>query len=275
MPDRDMKGSGAVHAIKAQDDRQFAIIAGSGFSDFAATSPGRDLLTAYGCPSAAVREVEFAGNRVWFLARHGDRHDIPPHRVNYRANLAALKLLEVDRVVAVNTVGVIRPGLVPGQLAVPSQLIDYTYGRDHSIYDGSSASLDHIDFTEPFSAALRGRILSAARAAEVPCHDGGVYAVTEGPRLETAAEIDRLERDGADFVGMTAMPEAAIAREMRMTYACLSLIVNFAAGRGKGTVHEDIEGSLLEAKTRALRVMHLLFDGSAAGNSGRPTGRRQ
>jgi 5'-methylthioinosine phosphorylase len=256
-------------------DGRFAIVAGSGFGDFAGTSPGRELVTAYGAPSAAVREVDFGGNRVWFLARHGDRQDIPPHRVNYRANLAALKLLNVDNVVALNTVGVITPGLVPGQLAVPDQLIDYTYGRDHSIYDPRSASLDHIDFTEPFSEALRGRILRAARAADVPCHDGGVYAVTQGPRLETAAEIDRLERDGADFVGMTAMPEAGIARELRMNYACLSLIVNFAAGRGEKAIHDDIEGSLLEAKTRSLRLMQQLFNGTPQRGAARPSGRRQ
>jgi purine nucleoside phosphorylase len=256
-------------------DGQFAILGGSGFSDFASTSPGRELVTAYGSPSAAIREVEFGGNRVWFLSRHGDRHDIPPHCVNYRANLAALKLLNVDHVVALNTVGVIVPGPVPGQLAVPHQLIDYTYGRDHSIYGARSASLDHIDFTEPFSKTLRRHILSAARAADVPCHDGGVYAVTQGPRLETAAEIDRLERDGADFIGMTAMPEAGIARELGMHYACLSLIVNFAAGRGGKAIHEDIQGSLLEAKTRSLRLMQQLFDGTSQGGAIRPTGRRQ
>jgi len=247
---------------------QFAILAGSGFSDFASLSPGRVPVTAYGAPSAAVREVEFGGRRIWFLPRHGDRHDIPPHRINYRANLAALKVLKVRNVLALNTVGVITPHLGPGQLAVPGQLIDYTYGRDHSIYDGSSASLDHIDFTEPFSEPLRRQILDAARAADVPCHDGGVYAVTQGPRLETAAEIDRLERDGADFIGMTAMPEAAIARELQMDYACLSLIVNFAAGRGANAIHEDIEGSLLEAKTCALRLMQQLFHGPSRGTDG-------
>jgi purine nucleoside phosphorylase len=218
-------------------------------------------VTAYGAPSAAIREVDFGKTRAWFLARHGDRHDIPPHLINYRANLAALKLLHVDHVVALNTVGVITPGPVPGELAVPDQLIDYTYGRDHSIYDGHSASLDHIDFTEPFSGTLRKCILDAARTAEIPCHDGGVYAVTQGPRLETAAEVERLARDGADFVGMTAMPEAGIAKELRLNYACLSLIVNFAAGRGKKAIHEDIEGSLLEAKTRALRLLPQLLNG--------------
>ncbi|MEX2122543.1 MAG: S-methyl-5'-thioinosine phosphorylase [Woeseia sp.] len=238
---------------------QFAIIAGSGFSDFAGELPGRELTTAYGSPSAPVRALTFGSRSVYFLARHGDGHAIPPHRINYRANLAALKLLSVEHVVALNTVGVITPGLAPGQLAVPHQLIDYTYGRDHSIHDGNSANLAHIDFTGPFSEVLRGQLLRAARAAAVPCQDGGIYAVTQGPRLETAAEVDRLERDGADFIGMTAMPEASIARELHMNYACLSLIVNFAAGRGEGAIHEDIEASLLTAKAQALRLMQQLF----------------
>jgi purine nucleoside phosphorylase len=246
---------------------QFALVAGSGFGDFASLSPGREVVTAYGSPSAALREIDLGGPGVWFLLRHGDRHDIPPHRINYRANLAALKLLGVQHVVALNTVGVIRPGLAPGQLVVPDQLIDYTYGRDHSIHDGSSASLDHIDFTEPFCGALRRRILRAARRAEVPCHDGGVYAVTQGPRLETAAEIDRLERDGADFIGMTAMPEASIARELQMNYACLSLIVNCAAGRGEKAIHEDIEASLLAAKTKSLRLLRQLFGREGGGRA--------
>lgn len=238
---------------------QAAIIAGSGFSDWAGDAPGQAAPTRYGPPSAAIRTLRYGPRQVYFLARHGESHAIPPHRINYRANLAALKDLGVAHVVALNTVGVIRPGLVPGQLAVPRQLIDYTYGRDHSIHEGNSANLDHVDFTEPFSGALRGWILAAARASGVPCHDGGVYAVTQGPRLETAAEVDRLERDGADFVGMTAMPEASIARELHMDYACLSLIVNFAAGRGDRAIHEDIEASLLAARTLSLRLLEQLF----------------
>ncbi|MEX2495589.1 MAG: S-methyl-5'-thioinosine phosphorylase [Woeseia sp.] len=238
---------------------RLAVIAGSGFSEFAGDSPGRVLTTHYGKPSAAVRTLDYGAGSVYFLARHGDDHSIPPHRINYRANLASLELLGVQQVVAVNTVGVIAPGLLPGQLAVPEQLIDYTYGRDHSIYDGLSASLDHIDFTEPFSPGLRQRILDSARTAGVSCHDGGVYAVTQGPRLETAAEVDRLARDGADFIGMTAMPEAAIARELRIDYACLSLIVNFAAGRGEKAIHDDIEQNLVSAKAQALRLLQQLF----------------
>lgn len=242
---------------------KFAVIAGSGFRSFAGNGPGRRLTTAYGVPSAPVRELEFGNRSVCFLARHGDDLGIPPHRINYRANLAALKLLRVDRVIAVNTVGVIDPRQRPGQLAVPDQLLDYSYGRDHSIHEGKSASLQHIDFSEPFCPRLRQGLLAAAIEAGVDCHDGGVYAVTQGPRLETAAEINRLERDGADFVGMTAMPEASIARELQMDYACLSLIVNYAAGRGEKTIHEDIDTNTRTAKMQATRLLQEFFKLSA------------
>lgn len=246
---------------------QYAILGGSGFHAFGSDAPGRPVTTAYGRPSAAPRPLSYGKTTVWFLGRHGDAHDIPPHRINYRANLAALRLLGVEQVISLNTVGVITRGCYPGQLAVPDQILDYTWGRDHSIHDGLSASLDHIDFTEPFDSRLRQEILAAAQAADVLCHDGGVYAVTQGPRLETAAEVDRLERDGADYVGMTAMPEAAIARELDMNYACLSLIVNFAAGRGEKAIHADIEASLLAAKMQSMRVLKALFD-AADSNAG-------
>lgn len=249
----------------AASNGQYAIIGGSGFHAFGSEAAGRAITTAYGQPSSAPRLLRYGEAAVWFLARHGDTHDIPPHRINYRANLAALKLLGVERVIGLNTVGVITRGLYPGQLAVPHQVIDYTWGRDHSIHDGESASLDHIDFTEPFDSRLRREILAAGRAADVLCHDGGVYAVTQGPRLETAAEVDRIERDGADFIGMTAMPEAAIARELHMDYACLSLIVNFAAGRGERAIHEDIDANLLAAKMQSMRVLRALFDAAEPG----------
>ena len=239
--------------------KRYAIIAGSGFADLAGGRPGRRPLTKFGSPEAPVRELDYGGQRVLYLARHGDDVDVPAHRVNYRANLGALKLLGASHVVGVNTVGVIRPGLRAGELAVPAQLIDYTYGRDHSIHEGKSARLEHVDFSEPLSGPLRAGLLAAAGDAGVACHDGGVYAVTQGPRLETAAEIDRLERDGADFVGMTLMPEAAIARELGMRYACLSLIVNAAAGRGEKGIYDDIEASMGSAKAKALAVLEAFF----------------
>jgi purine nucleoside phosphorylase len=205
-----------------------------------------------------VRTLEYDDHSVLFLPRHGDDLAIPPHAINYRANLKALCQLGVDAVVALNTVGVIAPNLHPGQVVVPDQLIDYTSGRAHSIHDGGG-TIDHIDFTRPFSDSLRNGLLDAARRADVPVHDGGVYAVTQGPRLETAAEVDRLERDGAGFVGMTAMPEAALARELGMQYACLSLIVNYAAGRGDNPIHDELEAGTMTAKMQAMKILREFF----------------
>jgi 5'-methylthioinosine phosphorylase len=238
---------------------QYAIIAGSGFREFGADSAMHPIETRYGRPSSPVRELAYGEHRVYLIARHGEDLQIPAHCVNYRANLLALKNLNVQCIVAVNTVGLITDFLQPGQLAVPDQLIDYTWGRQHSIHDGSSAKLAHLDFSEPFCADLRHGILAAAKRAGVACHDGGVYAVTQGPRLETAAEVDRLERDGADYVGMTALPEAALAMELGMRYACLSLIVNHAAGRGAGLIHDDLPAHTATAKMLSMKVLREFF----------------
>jgi purine nucleoside phosphorylase len=142
---------------------------------------------------------------------------------------------------------------------VPDQIIDYTWGRDHTIFDGTDGIVEHIEFTDPFAKELRARLLEAANAAGIDCHDGGVYAATQGPRLETAAEVDRLERDGADYVGMTAMPEAAIAFELGLNYACLALVVNQAAGRGDTPIHEDVESSTETARNAAMNVLRQFF----------------
>lgn len=242
----------------ADTERQYAIIAGSGFREFGGDDAGRVVDTEFGRPDSPVRELVYGEHRVLLLARHGDAIDTPPHRINYRANLAALKQLNADSVIALNTVGVIRSDLHPGQIAVPSQLLDYTWGREHTLFDGSGP-LEHIDFTEPFSPRLRRALIDAAIDASVALHDGGVYATMQGPRLETAAEVDRIERDGADFVGMTAMPEAALARELGMEYACLSLIVNYAAGRGQKPIHDDLEAGTMTAKLQAMKVLRALF----------------
>ncbi len=238
---------------------RFAIIVGSGFDAFAGEGEGDMLSTRFGAPSAPVRRVDFAGRTVHVLPRHGDGHSLPPHVINYRANMVALKELGVDAVIALNTVGVVSDVRKSGELAVPDQIIDYTWGRAHSIHDEDRAGFEHIEFTEPFSASVREPLLAAARAAGVDCYDGGVYAATQGPRLETAAEVDRLERDGADFVGMTGMPEASLARELDIDYACLSLIVNRAAGRGQKPIHEDVESSTLSARQQAMQVLNEFF----------------
>jgi len=243
----------------ATGNHQYAVIAGSGFQSFGEDAEEHHLTTDFGEPSSPVRELKFGDRTVFLLARHGDGLVIPPHRINYRANLAALKLLGVDSIIAMNTIGVITGGRHPGEIAIPDQIIDYTFGRDHSIYDGESDSLDHIEFTEPFAERLRQEMRTAAENSGIAVHDGGVYAVMQGPRLETTAEVNRLERDGADYIGMTAMPEASLARELGMEYACLSLIVNYAAGRGEKAIHADIEASTVTARTQAMKILQGVF----------------
>jgi 5'-methylthioinosine phosphorylase len=238
---------------------QFAIIVGSGFESFVASGEVRHINTRFGEPSGPVRPVDFEGSNVLVLPRHGDDHSLPPHVINYRANLAALRELGADTVIALNTVGVVSDVREPGQVAIPDQIIDYTWGRAHTIYDEPGSGFEHIEFTQPLSPTLRTALLAAAGAAGVDCLDGGVYAATQGPRLESAAEIDRLERDGADYVGMTAMPEASLAMELGMKYACLSLIVNKAAGRGEKPIHDDVESSTLSARSQAMQVLAEFF----------------
>lgn len=236
-----------------------AVIIGSGFQSLAGDDEGHTVVTRFGNPSAAVHATELEGYSLLSLARHGDDHSIPPHQINYRANLAALQELGAEYVIALNTVGVVSGIRESGEIGVPDQLIDYTWGREHTIFDGPDGAVEHVEFTEPFSAELRTRLLTAASTAGLDCYDGGVYAATQGPRLETAAEVDRLERDGADYVGMTAMPEAAIAFELGLKYACLALIVNRAAGRGDTPIHEDVEASTFSARTQTMSVLRHYF----------------
>lgn len=247
----------------ASAEGQYALIVGSGFKSFGDDAPGSIVHTSYGPPSAPVRALQYQERRVYLLPRHGEAVSIAPHAINYRANLEALRQLRVDRVIAVNTVGVINLAIHPGDVAVPDQIIDYTWGRAHSFHDASSG-LEHVDFTTPFTERLRRQLLDAAVRAGLSVHDGGVYAATQGPRLETAAEVDRLERDGADFVGMTAMPEAVLARELGMEYGCLSLVVNYAAGRGRQPIHADLETATLTAKTKAMKLLSVFFGGIEA-----------
>ncbi|MEO5565060.1 MAG: S-methyl-5'-thioinosine phosphorylase [Luteimonas sp.] len=193
--------------------------------------------TRYGQPSGPIRIGTLAGKRVAFLARHGEGHGVPPHRINYRANLAALQQAGARRVLALNTVGGITTQYGPGVLGCPDQLIDYTWGRVSSVCDAdANASPDsevlHVDFGEPYTRGLRAEVLAAAHRAGVSVVDGGCYGATQGPRLETKAEIARMHRDGCDLVGMTGMPEAGLARELGLDYACLAIVANWAAGAG-------------------------------------------
>jgi len=225
---------------------EVAIIGGTGLTQMQQMEDLRHELitTPFGEASGPLSHGTLWGHRVVFLPRHGYGHTIPPHKVNYRANLWALKQVNVGLVIAVNAVGVIRRDLEPGTLVLPDQLLDYTYGREHTYFDGNGEPLQHVDFTNPYSDSLRSAFKAAALDANIPLVDRGCYGVTQGPRLETKAEIDRLERDGCELVGMTGMPEAALARELGMQYVCIALGVNMAAGRGSKGIHEEMEAYL-------------------------------
>lgn len=189
--------------------------------------------TPYGVSSSPIRVGTYAGKRVAFLARHGEGHSLPPHKINYRANLAALKTIGVHRVLALNTVGGITERFAPRVLACPDQLIDYTWGRISTLCEEPGSEVLHVDFGDPYTLALRQVVLMAAQQAGVPLVADGCYGATQGPRLETKAEIARMRRDGCDLVGMTGMPEACLARELSLEYACLAIVANWAAGAGE------------------------------------------
>ena len=240
-----------------------AIIGGSGLTQLANLNVIRRevVRTPYGEPSGALTFGQLCEHPVVFLARHGYGHTIPPHQVNYQANLWALKEAGVEIIISVASVGGIRADMCPGTLVVPDQIIDYTWGRKNTFHEGTDEPVVHIDFTEPYDAAVRRRILAAAAAAGEKVFDGAVYAATQGPRLETAAEINRLERDGADVVGMTGMPEAALARELGIPYAAINVVANYAAGRADSSQRicfDSIETVLHEAMGRVRKVLEHL-----------------
>ena len=213
--------------------------------------------TPYGESSQPLIFGEIAGEEVVFLARHGGGHTIPPHAVNYRANIWALHSVGVTHLLAVATVGGISSDLKAGDIVLPNQILDYTHGRKNTYHDGIELPVKHIDFTDPYSNLLRQLCKQAAMNINQALHDGGVYACVQGPRLETAAEINRLERDGATLVGMTGMPEAVLARELGLQYAAICPIANQAAGRGdsaNGIHYEEVITTLdlTMIKVRAL-----------------------
>lgn len=233
-----------------------ALIGGSGLTQLAnlEVTHRKAVRTPYGEPSGAITCGTLRGQPVMFLARHGYGHTIPPHEVNYRANIWALHEEGASGIVSVASVGGIREDLVPGTLVVPHQVIDYTWGRRATFFEGGDVPVTHVDFTEPFSARLRASLFDAARACGETLVDGAVYACTQGPRLESAAEIERLARDGADLVGMTGMPEAALARELDFEYAAIAVVVNHAAGRGDsrtGIKFDKLEETLQRSMARA------------------------
>jgi len=236
-----------------------AIIGGSGLTRLSTLAVARRevVRTPYGAPSAALLFGTIAAHDVVFLARHGHGHTIPPHRVNYRANLWALKQRGATAVVAVASVGAIR-GCEPGDLVVPHQIIDYTADREATFFDGGDQRVVHVDFTRPYTPELRAACVAAGEAAGIALIDGGVYGAVSGPRLETAAEIDRMERDGATLVGMTGMPEAALARELELPYVAICGVVNHAAGRGDSAEGVALPNLVAVLETGMERVRALL-----------------
>ena len=241
-----------------------AIIGGTGFAELAGFEIERreTASTPYGDPSAALVFGQMAGRALVFLPRHGSGPTIAPHRINYRANIRALKDAGVKRIIALAAVGGISNPLKPETIVVPDQIIDYTWGRAHTFFDdpanGAPGALQHIEFSKPYDEGVRGKILAAAQKAGVEAVNGAVYAVTQGPRLETAAEINRLERDGANLVGMTAMPEAALARELGIAYAAIAMVVNPAAGRGAEISMEMIAGHLENSVRKVVQIIECL-----------------
>jgi 5'-methylthioinosine phosphorylase len=217
---------------------ELAIIGGTGFRTLAGLEINRRIVkqTPFGEPSSPFVIGLFGGKEVVFLARHGQAHAIPPHQVNYKANLWALKDIGVHNIIAIAAVGGITPPMTPGRVAFPDQIIDYTWSRNHTFFEGNLERVTHIDFTEPYCPELRDILIRAADSANIDAHKGGTYGATQGPRLETAAEINRMERDGCDMVGMTGMPEAALARELKLCYATCAVVANWAAGRGEGPI---------------------------------------
>lgn len=220
---------------------ELAIIGGTGLTsinDLEITR--REMMTTpYGEPSGPLVYGELYGHEVMFLPRHGSGHTIPPHKVNYRANIWALKEAGANSVIAVNAVGAIRNDMKPATLAIPDQIIDYTWSRTNTFFEEGLTQVVHIDFTQPYCEKMRQQLIASASEIELSAIDKATYAAMQGPRLETAAEINRLERDGCDIVGMTGMPETALARELELCYACIAVVANMAAGRGEGEITMD------------------------------------
>jgi len=241
------------------------IIGGTGLLALAALDNAsvHTMETPWGAASSGITVGEWQGVKVAFLPRHGNPHVIPPHAINYRANIWALKELGVTGIIAINTVGGIHPDCSAGRLVVVDDVIDYTWGREHTYHDGNSGTLEHVDLSEPYDAGLRQRLVNAVKVAGLDCRTRGVYAATQGPRLETPAEIRRLKQDGCDVVGMTGMPEVALARELAIPYACICLVVNPAAGLSDEPITMEAIHEVLQTGTvQIMQVLSALLSAS-------------
>lgn len=237
---------------------EIAFIGGTGLTSMATLEVLREeqVETPYGEPSGALVHARLAGRELIFLARHGHQHTIPPHKVNYRANLWALKHAGVKKIIAVAAVGGITEQMGPAQVAIPDQIIDYTYGREHTFFDGGENGVEHVDFSYPYDESLRQKLVLAAQSLDFTVVSGGTYGATQGPRLETAAEISRMKRDGCDLVGMTGMPEAVLAHELGLDYACCAVVANWAAGCTEGIITmREIEATLELGMQRVCQLL--------------------
>ncbi|HDY84693.1 hypothetical protein LCGC14_1023340 [marine sediment metagenome] len=237
---------------------QLAIIGGTGLSALNGLNivEQHKISTPFGLPSSDILEGELHGKTVLFLPRHGPKHTIPPHKINYRANIWALHHLGVSHIIAVAAVGGIRQDLAPSSFVLPDQIIDYTYGREQSFYSDDFCAENHIDFSYPYDERLRKDLLQAALNQQITIVDGGTYGATQGPRLESAAEIKRMAQDGCAMVGMTGMPEAALARELNIAYASCALVVNWAAGLSDGLITmTQIEQTLVGGMSQVKQVL--------------------
>lgn len=241
---------------------KIAIIGGTGLTSLTGLEiTGRKIIqTPFGEPSGPLVQGTLSGKNVFFLPRHGAGHTIPPHKINYRANIWALKEAGVEQIIAVNAVGGIREDMQPSTLIIPDQIIDYTWSRTNSFFEESLSQVVHIDFTYPFCPALREQIIKIADKNNIDVIKEGTYAATQGPRLETAAEVNRLEKDGCHLVGMTCMPEAALAKEKEICYASISVVANLAAGRGdEELTMEMIEHHLTTGMDKVRKLLEVII----------------
>lgn len=242
--------------------KTLAVIGGSGLAaleSFAApVQVDRD--TPFGYASGPITRGRIDGRDVIFLPRHGRPHAIPPHRVNYRANLWALREAGARHVIAINAVGGITGEMRPSRLCIPDQIIDYTHSRPHTLFDETGHAGMHVDFTQPYTEELRAALLACAGKLQLDVKDGGTYGATQGPRLESAAEIRRMERDGCDLVGMTGMPEAGLARELGLGYASLCVVANRAAGKSPELITSELlEENLKSGMRDALKLLRAVI----------------
>jgi len=220
---------------------RLAIIGGTGVYDPRILEDIREevITTPYG--QAMVRIGTYQGEPVAFMARHGVNHSVPPHLINYRANIYALKMLGVERVIATTAVGSCNRNMKPGDFVVVDQFLDFTKGRVCTFFEGGEAGVVHTDVTEPYCPEIRSVLIDAAREAGISVHPAGTYVCTEGPRFETAAEIRMFGQLGGDVVGMTNVPECVLAREAGLCYATVSMVTNFGAGISPTALtHEEV-----------------------------------